>query len=238
MRIWLKCKELIFSLAQLFSRKNKSPFEELLPYARPTQDHRIYIRFKTDNVPEAYTVQEFERLMGVTYARHLVFRSESIYLLVKELCKNVFDQGEVSKGSEWLGVFFRNQIDTGDVKKVSIRYVDDHIGFGVFLEEKIAKGDMIGEYTGLVRRCLPIFSLPNRYSFRYPLYCLFFGSYTIDAEEFTNEISFINHSKSPNCESVVSINHHLLHVVIRAARDLEQGEELTFDYGTNLEEML
>lgn len=211
---------------------------EPLPYDRDAPGHQVLIQFKEDLAPQPYSVEAFEKLMGVTYARHLAFPSKKVYRLVRELCKEAFDKGAISKRAEWLGVVFRNQIDTGGVKQVSIRWIGDRMGFGLFAEEEIPKGEMVGEYTGLVRRCFPLFFLPNRYSFRYPLYRLLFGSYTIDAEGFTNEISFINHSQTPNCESVVSINHHLFHVLIRAKESIPKGSELTFDYGCPLEDFI
>lgn len=235
-----RLKEVIHSLSLSIKHRHpqKSFFFEPLPYEREKTDHQILIQFKDDPAPKAYSIESFEKLIGITYARHLVFPSKKVYQLVRELCKEAFEQGAISKRAEWLGVVFRNQIDTGGVKQVSIRWIGDRMGFGLYAEENIPKGEMIGEYTGLVRRCFPIFFLPNRYSFRYPLYRLLFGSYTIDAERFTNEISFINHSQNPNCESVVSINHHLFHVLIRTKEDIPKGSELSFDYGCPLEDFI
>jgi hypothetical protein len=207
-------------------------FKEPLPYKRPLKEHRVLVQFEGESEPRSYSIKEFEERMGVIYAPHLVFPSEKSYLKIRKACKELFAAGKISKRAEWIGVHFRNQIDTGDVRKTSIRYIDSNRGFGLFAEEIIKLGEVIGEYTGLVRRCFPFFALPNPYCFRYPLYNMFWGSYTIDAEKYTNEISFINHQNTdPNCESVVSLNHHILHVLIRAKRDIAKGEELAFDYG-------
>lgn len=233
-----KLKEAFHSFLAALKQSKENPFFEPLPYERPQVDEKVWIQFKSDPGPMPYTIEEFEALMGVTYARHLVFPSKKIYTMVRDLCKEAFEKGFISKRAEWLGVLYRNQIDKGGVKKVSIRWIGDRMGFGLFAEEEILEGEMIGEYTGLVRRCFPFFFLPNQYSFRYPLYRLLWGSYTIDAERFTNEVSFINHSKNPNCESVVSINHHLFHVVIRAKEDIPKGSELSFDYGCPLEDLI
>ena len=215
------------------------PFEEPLPYSRSLKPHQIAVQFKGEKEPSPYSIKEFEDLMGITYARHLVFPSKQIYHIIKEECKKLFDSGKVETSAEWMGVIYRNQIDTGNVlNNVSIQWVDNDVGFGLFAEKTIPEGTLIGEYTGLVRRCFPFIALPNRYCFRYPLYNLTFGSYTIDAEKFTNEVSFINHSKNPNSTSVISINHHILHVLIRTKKALKQGEEITFDYGSPLEEIL
>lgn len=234
----MSSKELFQSAYYTLLSSDRPLFEEPLPYERRLKEHRITIQFQGQE-PREYSVKEFEELMGITYARHLVFPSKEIYLLVKEECKRLFDLGKVPPSAEWLGVKYRNQIDTGDVcSKVSIGWVDNEVGYGLFAKETIAASELIGEYTGLVRRCFPFFATPNRYCFRYPLYNLLGGSYTIDAERYTNEISFINHSKDPNSSSQVSINHHLLHVLIKATTTIEKGEEITFDYGSPLEEIL
>jgi len=209
-----------------------SHFKEPLSYERPPIERSILVQFEGETEPTSYSVKEFEERMGVTYAPHLVFTSEKSYLNIRKLCKKLFNAGKISKRAEWIGVQFRNQIDLGGVRKTSIRYIDAQHGFGLFAEENIRERDVIGEYTGLIRRCFPFFALPNPYCFRYPLYNLILGSYTIDAETYTNEVSFINHqSNDPSCESVVSLNHHILHILIRAKRDISKGEELTFDYG-------
>lgn len=48
----------------------------------------------------------------------------------------------------------------------------------------------------------------------------------IDAARGGNESRFINHSCSPNCEIVISHQR----VFIHALRDIEAGEELSYDY--------
>ncbi len=49
---------------------------------------------------------------------------------------------------------------------------------------------------------------------------------TIDGAVNGNDARFINHSCAPNCKSTVEDRR----VFIDAIRDIEQGEELTFDY--------
>jgi uncharacterized protein len=49
---------------------------------------------------------------------------------------------------------------------------------------------------------------------------------TIDGAVNGNDARFINHSCAPNCKSTVEDRR----VFVDALRDIEQGEELTFDY--------
>jgi len=55
--------------------------------------------------------------------------------------------------------------------------------------------------------------------------------YDIDGNVSYNTARFINHSCDPNCESENTGNH----IWIVALRDIKQGEELTYNYGYNVE---
>jgi SET domain-containing protein len=62
----------------------------------------------------------------------------------------------------------------------------------------------------------------------------------IDANVDGNIARWINHSCDPNCEAVVEENDkgkpHKDKVFIEAIRDIEPGEELTYNYGIVLDE--
>ena len=53
----------------------------------------------------------------------------------------------------------------------------------------------------------------------------------IDGNIPENEARFINHSCDPNCESQIIRGH----VWIVSTRDIKKGEELSYDYGYDLE---
>ncbi|CDR34577.1 SET domain-containing protein-lysine N-methyltransferase [Criblamydia sequanensis] len=209
-------------------------FPEPLPYDPEFKKAReIKIAFKWDKLARRVRVKEFEKLTHVNYIDHLAFPSRKFcYELINEIKKG-FDEGEIDKQAEWFGFQYRNELLQGKVADVSIRFIHDRIGFGVFADSPLKPGEFIGEYVGMILKVSRYFSsYINPYCFRYPLNKKLFN-YTIDAESFANEVSFINHSKSPNAESIITLNHHLLHIVIRAIRPIETGEEITFDYGND-----
>lgn len=107
-------------------------------------------------------------------------------------------------------------------------------GQGVYARERIPQGTRIIEYTGeritkaeAIRRekarlerlrlggdgCVYIFELNRRYD--------------LDGGASSNVARLINHSCAPNCRSERIRGH----IWIIAQRDIETGEELTFDYG-------
>jgi hypothetical protein len=101
-------------------------------------------------------------------------------------------------------------------------------GFGAFSTRHIQKSSRIIEYVG--ERITPA-EADSRYSdgpSAHPLVLLFtVDSLTvIDAGVNGNDARYINHSCEPNCEAVTERRH----IWIYALRDIEPGEELTYDY--------
>jgi SET domain-containing protein len=101
-------------------------------------------------------------------------------------------------------------------------------GLGGFAKTDLSKGAKIVEYVGekidkqeSVRRCeannVYIFSLNDEED--------------IDGNVDWNPARFLNHSCSPNCEAEFDEDH----IWVIAARDIRAGEELTFNYGFDLE---
>lgn len=94
-------------------------------------------------------------------------------------------------------------------------------GLGLFTLKPIKAGKRIIEYTGIIitneeadrKGGKYLFSLNNKY--------------TLDGSPRSNTARYVNHSCRPNCEAFVIGRR----VWIYSARDIEAGEEITFDYG-------
>lgn len=101
-------------------------------------------------------------------------------------------------------------------------------GLGAFATRRIPKGARIIEYTG--DRITP-HEADSRYAdgpSGLPLVLLFTvdSRTVIDAGVDGNEARYINHSCEPNCEAVTERRR----IWIYALRDIEAGEELSYDY--------
>lgn len=178
-----------------------------------------------------FSTLQFEKLTKTRYLEHLVFDSKKTYDRVKALCRATIEKKGADKGVEWLGFRYRKEVLSGFVNDVTIKWIDNRFGFGLFANKSIEKGEFIGEYVGVVRPLSFLFPDLNPYCFRYPLYGASFTAYTIDAQDMCNETSFINHSSHPNCEALVTMNNNLLHICIIACRRVEKGEQISYDYG-------
>ncbi len=102
-------------------------------------------------------------------------------------------------------------------------------GLGAFAARPLPAGTRIIEYVGelidkaeSLRRC----ELNNEYIFSLD------QEHDIDGNVPWNPARFINHSCSPNCEAVLEKGH----IWITATRDILAGEEVTFNYGFDLED--
>ena len=134
-------------------------FHEPLPYEIPPKKSKlIKIAFYGDEALREVKVKEFNRLTGLTYCKHLVFSSRKEYEALKNEIHRSFKQGTLTKESEWFGFQYRTQVLEGKVSDVSIRWINNRIGFGLFAEEELLPGKLIGEYVGLIKKVSLFFS--------------------------------------------------------------------------------
>ncbi len=101
-------------------------------------------------------------------------------------------------------------------------------GRGVFALRRIRKGTRVIEYLGdrithaQADRRYADHDESDNHTFLFSVD----RGLVIDAGVDGNDARFINHSCGPNCESVIEQRH----VFIDALRDIEPGEELSYDY--------
>ena len=100
-------------------------------------------------------------------------------------------------------------------------------GLGLFATKPIKKGAKIVRYFGplLDSRKKKDDAVENKYLFELN------GRWTIDGSVRENVARYINHSCRPNAESDVMPRKKK--VVIRAIKNIEPGEEINYDYGTD-----
>ena len=113
-------------------------------------------------------------------------------------------------------------------------------GWGLFVKEPISKGEMLIEYQGFLIRSSLNDAIIRKYT-RNKVFGATDGSYIfridedfhVDATIAGNIARFMNHSCAPNALSrIVDIGSriHDKRIIIFAARDLQVGEELQYDY--------
>ncbi len=100
-------------------------------------------------------------------------------------------------------------------------------GLGLFATKPIKKGTKIVRYFGplLDSRKKKDDAIENKYLFELN------GRWTIDGSVRENVARYINHACRPNAESDVKPRKRK--VFIRAIKNIEPGEEINYDYGTD-----
>jgi uncharacterized protein len=100
-------------------------------------------------------------------------------------------------------------------------------GLGLFATKPIKKGSKIIRYFGpiLDSKKKKDDAIENKYLFELT------NRWTIDGSTRKNIARYINHACKPNSESDVKPRKRK--VIIRAIKDIEPGEEINYDYGTD-----
>jgi hypothetical protein len=100
-------------------------------------------------------------------------------------------------------------------------------GLGLFATKPIKKGTKIVRYFGPLLDCRKKKddAVENKYLFELN------GRWTIDGSVRENVARYINHACKPNAES--DVRPRKRKVFIRAIKNIEPGEEINYDYGTD-----
>jgi SET domain-containing protein len=108
-------------------------------------------------------------------------------------------------------------------------------GWGVFALEPIHKNRRIIDYAGELITARESLKRETRYIERGQIWCFAVNRRSVrDANVGGNIARFINHACRPNCYTQV-VGHTIW---IRAARNIARGEELTYDYCTDGEQVI
>jgi uncharacterized protein len=100
-------------------------------------------------------------------------------------------------------------------------------GLGLFATKPIKKGSRIVRYSGPLLDCdkEEDDAIENKYLFQLT------NRWTIDGSVRENVARYINHACRPNAES--DVRPRKRKVYIRAIKNIEPGEEINYDYGTD-----
>lgn len=108
-------------------------------------------------------------------------------------------------------------------------------GRGAFATRKIKNGERIVEYKGekITNKEADVrYPIPKPGEHHHTFLFELDETYCIDAAVGGNSAKYINHSCSPNCETIIENDR----IYIHAARDIAKGEELAYDYNYILDE--
>ena len=173
------------------------------------------------------SIVELQRLLKFRFLAHNAFESR----------EEVLKRGLLSEPSVEaleLGKQYIQKIESAYIPDVSIRWVDETVGYGLFTEEVIEPESYVGEYTGVVRENdIRRYLEPlNDYCYEYPVPDSLGRSFVIDATQ-GNLTRFINHSFTPNLRPVHVYHAGFYHLIFIALERIEVGTQLFYSYGKN-----
>ena len=180
-----------------------------------------------------YTLEELKEKLHFTYLSQIAFETP---LDLKEIRQRGFDarkQNRVDIETEKFEIQFKEKITSRYTANVSIGWINETIGYGVFAEEELPKGSYVGEYTGIIRkndlrRC---FEPLNNYCVTYPIVDELGKNFFLDGKDFGNVTRFINHSYTPNLRFYNVFDEGFYHRIFLTERHIKKGEQLLFNYG-------
>jgi SET domain-containing protein len=175
--------------------------------------------------------KDFEANFGVRYLPQLEYADWRVERHIKKLCAYALKKDRVGQLALWLGKLHAKELAEGRIPDIEIEWISEEMGYGAFTNRPIKKWEFVGEYTGIVRRRRWVFPNLNDYCFMYPREWISHRLYTIDSEKEGNFTRFINHSDTPNLESVAVFKDGVFHILFRAVEDILPGKELVYDYG-------
>lgn len=169
----------------------------------------------------------FKQVFAVDYGNDLVFDSLSLETKVhKKLSRQFLSQKE-----KWLGCFYAKDMALGCQIQLTIAWINQKVGYGLFANQEIAKNTCIGEYTGAIRKRSWFEGDHNIYCFEYPILEYKRSPYVIDARSIGNHTRFINHSTEPNVTSVLVYYQKKRHIILYANKKIHKNAQLCLDYG-------
>ena len=185
---------------------------------------------KIEKEGQQLSIEEFERLTKAKWLPKLDFDEPPIQQkLVKEGTK-LHKKGEMTLEQLWFGKYYQKEISSSYIPDVTIRWISDPLGWGVFANRPFKKMEFIAEYTGRVRKRSKA-DYKNAYCFEYVVVQGFNTPFTIDALDQGGLSRYINHSAQPNLNSALATYDQISHVILYAKEPIAKDAQLCYDYG-------
>lgn len=184
---------------------------------------------KGDNKATLYSLKDLETELRFTYLPQLDVLDLEEKEKILSLGLHDFKENQISPVVLENGIKYKTLIESAYIPKVSVRFVSDEVGFGLFAEEDLQEESYVGEYVGLIRKNND-YGQFNHYLYSYPVLDSILRNYVIDASK-GNLIRFVNHSFEPNLKPSYAYFSGFYHCILIAQKPILKGAQLTYNYG-------
>lgn len=176
------------------------------------------------------TIPEIEKRFAIRFSHSLEFPNPKDLEKVQKRSRKAWVKEELSIKQKWLSTYYQKAILEPFWPDVSIGFVNDTVGWGLFADRDYPAHAYFGEYTGVVRKRRGV-DRENDYCFEYTIGSWMRNPYLIDAEGAGNHARFMNHSSTPNLEPMAVCVSNVIRIVFFALKEIPKGAELTYNYG-------
>jgi hypothetical protein len=180
-------------------------------------------------IPDPERSASFRELQ---YLRQPLFESAKIFEEILFRCQKAKMEDAIPPEKIWMGIYFDKELQTEAHPKVSIRFIDEKVGFGVFAEQRIPSCAFAGEYRGVVQERKRKELKGKLHCARYTVWEMGRRQFSLDAAKMGNFTRFINHSDKPNLSFQSVYWKGIPRMIFVALKEIPEGTQLTFDYGT------
>jgi uncharacterized protein len=183
------------------------------------------------NMISIHSSKDFEAIFKIGYLSSIRFKDSKTQGKVEKRCAKALQKEWMTSRQKWFGHYYAQGILGNIHLDLTIAWIDEKIGYGVWTNIDIPAQAYIGEYTGILRKRVYFGRWKNRYCFDYPIGEERNSSYVIDAQDFGNYTRFINHSFESNLEPASAYCDGLIHIIVYAPKAIPAGTQLCYDYG-------
>lgn len=167
-----------------------------------------------------------EKYLGMRYLDESEIEEEKL----KNRTKADLNNPDIYKSNEDR---YGKQVQDGYLADIYVKFINDTMGYGVFANSPIKSGELIGEYTGVIRNSSN--SKDGAWSWSYPneIYKkdLHIPIISVDGKYAGNGLRFVNHSDTPNTTMYRIFLNGYVRTLYIANRDIAKGEQITISYG-------
>jgi hypothetical protein len=173
-----------------------------------------------------------ESLPAIDFLYQPLFESDEVFNDILSGTKKAKTADKIPPEKIWMGIYFDKEIQEGNHPKVSVRFINDKVGFGVFAEKRITSCAFAGEYRGVIKEVKKKELKDKIHSVRYTVWEMGRRRFVLDAEKKGNFTRFINHSAKPNLSLQSVYWRGVPRMIFVTLKEIQPETQLTFDYGT------
>lgn len=199
----------------------------------PKEPPRIKVALPDELATTDLTFEDVSTVFGFEFTPTLFFTDYRRFTEVLGNCPWTLKSTPLGDEHRELAKTCHDEIWHGKTADVSVRWIHERVGFGLFAEGDLDDGEVIGNYTGEVRPYIDPDPEKNAYAFHYPTRLFSWNRYMVDARERGNLLRFVNHSDRPNLRPVCALDRNLIHLLFVTQREIPAGSHLTLNYGND-----